>query len=135
MSTSQVERQGQPWTPEEEHRMLKRLSSGAGASEVAQEFGRTAGAIVARQTHIARKLARSGKTLEEVATITTLSPNVIRASLNASDTQRVLKEDARTLRKMAENSADETLLSVAIEIRDLLRQLVNPPIVVPTINA
>lgn len=115
--------------------MLKRLSSGAGPNEVAKEFGRTAGAIVARQKHIARKLIRSGKTLEEVATITNLSPKVIRESLDASDTQRVLKEDARTLRKMAGNSADETLLSVAIEIRDLLRQLVNPPVVVPTVKA
>ncbi len=137
MNTSQVEpaRQGQSWTSDEEQHMLKRLSAGVSTKDIAQELGRTIGGIVARQKHIARKLVRSGKTIEEVAMLTNLSPKVIRESLDASDTQRVIKEDARTLRKMAGNSADETLLSVVIEIRDLLRQLVNPPIAIPTVDS
>lgn len=119
----QPRRIGEQWTIGEEQRMLKRLSTGAGPNEIAEELERTIGAIVCRQKHIARKLVRSGKSIEEVSKIVNLSPLIIRQSVDASDRQITKKTDE--IKKLASNSAEETLLSVCVEIRNLLRQLIN----------
>jgi DNA-binding NarL/FixJ family response regulator len=132
MNTTTSSRTGESWTEEEEQYVLKCLTIGAKREDIARKLNRTSGAILARQRHIARKLVRTGKSIEEVAVITTLSPEVVRASLYASDSSRLSKPNSGnppTPTKVIEN---ETLLSVAIEIRDLLRQLVNSNVVVPT---
>jgi transcription elongation factor GreA-like protein len=109
---------GNMWTPIEEEQLLKALAADVKVSKIANDFGRTVGAIVARQNHIARNLVnKEGKTIEEAASIVKRTPREIEQSLSKSK-----KEPLKQV--VQQKPKDENSLTVLIEIRELLKQMV-----------
>ncbi len=113
---------GKAWKVEDDQSLVNALATSKTISQIADEFGRTNGSIVARQNHLARMFVREeGKTLEEAALITRRTVVEVEQALSASPSS---SRGPPKPKMSVSNSAEETLLSVAIEIRELLRELV-----------
>jgi hypothetical protein len=121
-----------PWTDDLENDLLQQLGNGMTRQQCAIHFQRTTGSIGGRQMMIARRLVASGKTVEEVSDIVKASVVSIRQSLQA---ERAAKENARNKRADVSTQmttivqripavTPDTPLSVLVEIRDLMKQLV-----------
>lgn len=121
-TTSQMpENQGGMWTIEEEQALLDELASPLTIDSIAAKHGRTTGAIHARQNHIARRLVMDeGVSIEEAARRVRNYPSSIQQSLNAA--QKALANAEQ--RRGAGVKKEESLLSVMVEVRELLKQMV-----------
>jgi hypothetical protein len=129
------ERMGEPWTNEEDTLLLKRISKGYTYSIIAEKHYRTPGSISARLRHIARVQHQSGKSVDEIHTLTQLSKDEIELTIKRSENAIRLKEEAKkkNLVKAVINTSLDTvveskekqdeLLTVCKEIRDLLKEL------------
>lgn len=107
------------WTKEEETSLLTELASTLTIEEIAERHKRTSGAIHARQNHLARRMVNEdGKSIEEAATLVRQPIHSIIQMINAA---KCLAE--RT--KVPKTHDEETMLSVMIDVRSLLRQMVN----------
>lgn len=129
------ERVGKKWEPEEETYMLRRIGEGANYITIASECKRMVGGIRSHVRVVACRLMSEGTPIEKVADITGLTVDDITEAMHLRDVAKQMKESkpapSRPRLKqstlptfIANQSQQETLLSVAMEIRDLLRQLV-----------
>jgi hypothetical protein len=137
------ERHGKRWEDDETQYVLGRVKQGAWHAQIASEVKRTTGGIVSHLKCVAHEGIQGGKSIDEMATLTGLTIDQIDEFIKKRELVAQIREERKSnpppplekpIRPFFLNRPEETLLDVAIEIRDLLRQLVNPPVVVPTIN-
>ncbi len=115
------ENQGGIWTAQEETALLEELATTQTIEFIAKMHHRTPGAIRARQNYLARRLIlEEGVSLEEAAMRVRQPVFSIQQTMAAS--QKSL-DNARQ-RKDAGVKKEESLLSVMIDVRELLRQMV-----------
>lgn len=128
------ERHGKRWEDDELQYILGRVKQGAWPIQIAAEVKRTTGGIVSRLKCIASDEVKKGMTIEDAATLTGLSIDQIDEFMKKQELVAQIREERKTrpvepiqkpIRPFFLNKPEETLLDVAIEIRDLLRQLVN----------
>ena len=115
MSLNILENHGKPWTINDETLLLKKLSNGETISDISIYFKRSEGGIRSRQRELAYRFIEDGKTIKQASEYTKLTIEDIEKSL----TLRNISKKSNEIKKEKE----ETLLSVAIEIRELLKQL------------
>jgi hypothetical protein len=127
------ERHGKRWEDDEIQYMLGRIKQGKWPVQIAAEVKRTTGSIVAQLQNIACDSVRKGMTLEDAATLTSLTVEQIEDTLTKHEIAEKIREERKSkpaepkqtlLRPFFLNKSDETVLDVVVEIRDLLRQLV-----------
>ena len=112
---------GGPWTDEEEAKLLRELGSHMSIREIAEAHHRTVGAVVARQKVIGRRLVLKNKlSLEDAAQRVNLIPSILKQSLDASHVSLTNAQQRRD----AGVAKEESLLSVMVDIRQLMRQMV-----------
>lgn len=112
---SQPENHGKPWSYDDENLLLKKLGDGETIESISNYFKRTEGGIRSRQRELAFRFVEEGKTLQETSKFTRLS---------IEDIERSLELRKMSLKMNSQKHEKEvTLLSVAIEIRDLLKEL------------
>ncbi len=135
------ERHGKRWEEDEIQYVLGRVKQGAWAVQIASEVKRAAGGIVSRLKCIAHDKITEGMSMEDAAILTGLTVTEIDEFIKQRELVAQIREERKKhpvepiqkpLRPFFLAKPEETLLDVAIEIRDLLRQLVNPPVAVPT---
>lgn len=121
-TTSEVpENQGGIWTPQEETALLEELATTQTIEFIAKMHHRTPGAIRARQNHLARRLILDeGHTLEEAALRVRQPVHSIQQTMDAS---KKSLDNARQRRDTGVKK-DESLLSVMMDVRELLRTMV-----------
>jgi hypothetical protein len=112
---SQPENHGKPWDYQDENLLLKKLSEGESIENISNYFKRTEGGIRSRQRELAYRFVEEGKTVEEASKFTRISIEEIEKSISLR--KLALKANNQKREK------EETLLSVAIEIRDILKEL------------
>lgn len=137
----QPERQGKRWEEDEIQYVLGRVKQGAWPIQIANEVKRTTGGIVSRLKCIAHDRIKEGMSMEDAAKLTGLMVSEIDEFIKKRELVAQIRQEQKDhppepvqkpIRPFFLNKPEETLLDVAIEIRDLLRQLVNPPIAIPT---
>jgi hypothetical protein len=106
---------GKPWSYGDEDLLLKKLSDGESIKDISDYFKRTEGGISSRQRELAYRFVEEGKTIEEASKFTRVAVEDIERSLALR--KLAAKSISKTVKK------EETLMSVVIEIRDLLKQL------------
>ncbi len=112
---------GGPWTYEEESKLIRELADGVEFRTIAESHRRTQGAIAARQKAIGRRMVlKENLTLEEAALRVRLHPSQLKQSLDAA---HVAQTNAQQ-RRDAGVKKEESLLSVMVDIRQLLKQMV-----------
>jgi len=112
---------GGPWTDEEESKLMRELAEGIDFHAIVEAHRRTQGAIAARQKVIGRRMVlKENLTLEEAALRVRLHPNQLKQSLDASQVAQTNAQQRRDARVKKE----ESLLSVMVDIRQLLKQMV-----------
>lgn len=112
------ENHGKSWSIDDETLLLKKLSNGESISNISAYFKRTNSGIRSRQRELAYRFIEDGRTIEEASEYTKLTVEDIQKSLK----QRNMSNKINQIKK-EKKEKEETLLSVAIEIRDLLKQL------------
>jgi hypothetical protein len=131
----QPERHGKRWEEDEIQYILGRVKQGAWPIQIASEVKRTTGGIVSRLKCIAHDKIKEGMSMEDAATLTGLSINEIDEFIKKRELVAQIREEQKNrpvepipkpLRPFFLARPEETLLDVAIEIRDLLRQIVSP---------
>lgn len=122
MSTSNINVQQRPvnagrsWKVTDDDALIKILATGTSINDIAEQLNRTPGAIRARQRRIARQLFYGNKrTVEEIVNIVRLSTTEVEAAIERSN--------RRAPPSTSVSSTEESLLSVAIEIRNILRSM------------
>lgn len=136
------ERHGKRWEEDEIQYVLGRIKQGKWPIQIATEVKRTPGGIVSRLKEIAYERVKGGMTLEEASSLTSLTVDQIEEHIKKTDLAEQIREERKTrpaqpkqmpLRPFFLGKPDETILDVVVEIRDLLRQLVNSQTIqVPT---
>lgn len=112
--SSQPENHGKPWSYADENLLLKKLSDGENIENISKYFKRTEGGIRSRQRELAWRFVEEGKTIEEASKFTYIPIEDIEKSLMLRKMAAIAKQTPKK---------EETLLSVVIEIRDLLKEL------------
>jgi hypothetical protein len=121
VTTQLPENQGGLWTAQEETALLEELATTQTIEFIAKMHHRTPGAIRARQNHLARRLIlEEGVSLEEAAMRVRQPVFSIQQTMAASQKSRNNVQQ----RKDAGVKKEESLLSVMIDVRELLRQMV-----------
>jgi hypothetical protein len=121
VTTQLPENQGGLWTAQEETALLEELATTQTIEFIARIHNRTPGAIRARQNHLARRLIlEEGVSLEDAAKRVRQPVFSIEQTMAASQKSR----DNVQQRKDAGAKKEESLLSVMIDVRELLRQMV-----------
>ena len=114
--------QGSVWNEEEETTLLQELALNETVEEIAKKHARSIGAIRARQNHLARRMVlEQGFTVEEAAHRVRTNVHSVQQSLDASKKSLT---NAQKRHNYVEVKKEETPLSVMMEIRDLMRQMV-----------
>jgi hypothetical protein len=112
---------GGTWTDEEEAKLLRELGTRMAIREIAEAHHRTVGAIAARQKVVGRRLVLKDKlTLEEAAQRVNIAPFILKQSLDASQVSLTNAQERRD----AGVKKEESLLSIMVDIRQLMRQMV-----------
>lgn len=101
-------RHGEVWLPDEETYVLRQVENNVPICKIADDVKRTQTGVYLRLNQIAVRKITEGMTIHDASKLTGLSVTNIRDYME----------------KKQEPQVKETLLSVAIEIRDLLKQLV-----------
>ena len=126
---SKPERHGQSWTDDEEKYVLTRVSKNTPLYTIADEVKRTSGGVYSHLKEVAYRNIKNGMLLEEASTLTSVPVSEIQDFITKKDLILKSKQERGLIQKKLqfplEKKEEETLLSVAIEIRDLLKQLLN----------
>lgn len=77
-----IQNHNSKWTTEQENILLDSLAAGKKIKDIADDIGRTRGAIIARQKHIAYKLYEQKIPLQEISKKTKLTPDKITEVIN-----------------------------------------------------
>lgn len=126
------ERHGKRWEEDEVKYILGRIAQGKWPTQIATEVKRTAGGVVSRLRDVAYDSVKQGKTLEEASQLTSLTPEQIDEHIRKRDLTVQIQEERKTrppepkqlpLRPFFLDKKEETVLDVVLEIRDLLREL------------
>jgi hypothetical protein len=113
---------GKPWTTKDDQALLSLLAASTPIHEIALKFARTSGAIVARQNHIGRQMImQNGLSVEDAAMHVRRTVQELEQSLSAAVTDKI--PPPKPPMKQS-NSAEESMLSVMVEIRNLMKQMV-----------
>ncbi len=112
------ENHGLPWYQKDEDLLLKKISEGETVDEISKYFKRTNGGITSRLRELACRFVEDGTTIEQASMYTRVAVEDIEKSIN------LRKLGAKNTSKPVLKKED-TILSVVIEIRDLLRELLN----------
>lgn len=86
---------GDPWTSEEEKKLLQSISDGKSIATISSEHDRTPGSIKSRMRRIAVQMIGNGKTIEEVCNVLPITPEMIQRAM----TQRQVV-DNESIREM-----------------------------------
>lgn len=78
-----MSRSGEYWSEKEEMKMLQHLHNEMSMKEVAEELKRTKTAVRARLNQFAYELWREDICVEDVATVTTLTPLQVRLAIES----------------------------------------------------
>ena len=111
---SQPENHGKPWSYTDENLLLKKMADGENIKDISKHFKRTEGGIRSRLRDLACRFVDEGKTIEEASKFTHTSIEDIEKSLALRKAAVIAKQTPKK---------EETILSVVIEIRDLLKEL------------
>ena len=99
---------GDPWTSEEEKKLLQSISDGKSIATISKEHDRTPGSIRGRMRRIAVQMIGNGKTIEEVCNVLPITPEMI--------------QRAMTQRQVVDN---ESIREMLIRIEEKLDRLLN----------
>ena len=99
---------GDPWTSEEEKKLLQSISDGKSIATISSEHDRTPGSIRSRMRRIAVQMIGNGKTIEEVCNVLPITPEMI--------------QRAMTQRQVVDN---ESIREMLIRIEEKLDRLLN----------
>ena len=121
------ERHGKTWLEDEETYILTRIKKGALVNTVADEVHRTTGGVYSHLKEIAYKNIKNGMIIEDASSLTSVSVSELQDFIAKKDFLHKIKESKGLIQQKVvfplQKKDEETLLSVAIEIRDLLKQL------------
>ena len=78
---------GKPWTSESDKALINALATTATVSDIALQFQRTQGSIVARQNHIACALVHNGDSIENASLVTRLTIQEVEQALSRYKTK------------------------------------------------
>ena len=73
---------GDPWTSEEEKKLLQSISDGKSIATISSEHDRTPGSIKSRVKHIAIRMVGNGQTTEEVCKVLPITPGAIQRAMS-----------------------------------------------------
>jgi len=99
---------GDPWTSEEEEKLLQSISDGKSIATISFEHDRTPGSIKSRVRRIAVQMIGNGKTIEEVCNVLPITPEMI--------------QRAMTQRQVVDN---ESIREILIRVEEKLDRLLN----------
>ena len=120
------ERHGKKWDKPEEDYILRRVSQNVSFETISKEVQRTVGGVYSHLKEIAYRLVKDeNMLLEQASDITKVTILDIQDYIAKKDYVRKIKEEKNIFSPIQQDSTEkeETLLSVAIEIRDLLKEL------------
>jgi hypothetical protein len=121
------ERHGKPWNDTEEKFVLDEIAKKTPIFKIAEDVRRTSGGVYSHLKVVATKYVENGMTLEEASELTGVTIEDIRDHITRVEIANKSKQTKGLVQQTLNFpiQKEETLLSVAIEIRDLLKQLVN----------
>ena len=100
---------GDPWTSEEEEKLLQLISDGKNILEISNEHDRTPGSIRSRVKHIAIHMVRSGQMIEEVCKVLPITPGSIQRAMSMAPPQCKDNESIREMLIRIEEKLDRLL--------------------------
>lgn len=100
---------GDPWTSEEEEKLLQSLSDGKSMAEISREHDRTPGSIKSRVRRIAVQMIGNGKTIEEVCNVLPITPGSIQRAMSMAPPQCKDNESIREMLIRIEEKLDRLL--------------------------
>ncbi len=132
------ERVGKKWEIDEEVYVLKRISQGANYMTIASECQRKVGGISSHLHEMACRFIKEGKPMEEVVQITGLLEDDIKDAIQRRQVAERMKAERESMPKetvqksikafmphlIKPKPVQDDMMTVLIEIRDLLKQLV-----------
>ena len=122
------ERHGKTWSEDEEKYVLTHVEKGIPIYKIAEEVHRTSGGVYSHLKEIAYRHIKTGMLIEDASTLTSVSISEIQDFITKKEFIQKSKEAKGLVQNKLtfplEKKEQETLISVAIEIRDLLKQLV-----------
>jgi hypothetical protein len=121
------ERHGKPWNELEEKFVLEQVGKKVQIYKIAEDVKRTSTGVYSHLKEIAVKYIGSGMTLEEASDATSVTIPDIQDYIIRKDLASKAKIEKGLIQSTLNFpiQKEETLLSVAIEIRDLLKKLVD----------
>lgn len=124
------ERHGHVWKEEEEKYVLGRIEKKVPIHFIANEIKRTSTGVYSHLKEIAVKNINNGMLIEEASELTSVSITEIQDYLAKKEIISKIKANKGLIQKKFEipDKKEEDLLSVVIEIRNLLLQLVKKDI-------
>jgi hypothetical protein len=122
---SKPERHGKPWKKDEEEFVLKKIKEKTPIWRIAEDIKRTTTGVYSHLKEIAIKNIDSGMTLEEASEFTSVTIPDIQDYITRKEINKKIKTEKGLVQQQLKFplEKEETLLSVVVEIRDLLRQL------------
>ena len=123
VSRTLPERHGKKWDNSEVQYVLESVKKGSKPQQIATEIKRTPGSVIARLKQVAYNSIQNGMSLGDASKLTGITPNEITEFIQRREFAETIKKD-RVPEPIVPEKPEETLLDVAKEIRDLLKQLV-----------
>ena len=123
VSRTLPERHGKKWDNTEVQYVLECVKKGSKPHQIASEIKRTSGSVISRLKQVAHDSIQNGMSLEDASKLTGITPNEITEFIKRREFAETIKKD-RVPEPFVPEKPEETLLDVAKEIRDLLKQLV-----------
>ena len=122
---SKPERHGKPWNEQEEKFVLEQVSNKNPVYKIADDVKRTPGGVYSHLKEIASRYINNGMTIEEASFITSVTIPDIQDHLIRKEIASKAKVEKGLVQQTLNFpiQKEETLLSVVIEIRDLLKEL------------
>ncbi len=124
---SKPERHGKSWSSEEEKFVLEQIQKDVAIWLIADQVKRSSGGVSSHLKEIAYRNIQNGMLIEEASKLVGIPIQDIQEYITRKELLTKIKVDKglvqQTLKFPIEK--EETLLSVAIEIRDLLKEIVN----------
>jgi len=123
---SKPERHGQPWKETEEKFVLEKIREKVPVWKIADDVKRTPTGVYSHLKEIASRNIDSGMTLEEASELTGVTIIDIQEHMSRKELSQKIRSEKGLVQQELKFpiQKEETLLSVAIEIRDLLKELI-----------
>jgi hypothetical protein len=123
---SKPERHGQTWKEEEEKFVLEKIKDETAIWKIAEDVKRSPNGVYSHLKEIAVRKMNEGMYIDDASKLTGVSVSDIQEHLSRKELSQKLKSEKGLVQQPLKFpiEKEETLLSVAIEIRDLLKQLV-----------